>query len=99
MILHQFRRHLADEMHNFPAKPDGTTQSYALTTAALARKILDYLNAKDLTLPNGFEPDQPSYKLGTVLDRIIHFRTLGQDGVSFAYPGKPDLITLYSDKN
>ena len=34
-----------------------------------------------------------------MLDRIIHFRTLGQDIISFRHPGKPDLITLYSDKN
>ena len=101
MLLHQFRKHLADEIRNFPLEPNAATQSYAVTTAALARKILDYLNAKDLTLPNGFrlEGDSPTYKLATVLDRIIHFRTLGQDIISFGHPEKPDLITLYSDKN
>ena len=55
----------------------GHTQSYAVTTAAPTRKILDSLNAKDLTLPNGLHPEEPLYKLGTVLDRIIHFKTLG----------------------
>ena len=101
MILHQFRKHLADEIRKFPLEPNAATQSYAVTTAVLARKILDYLNAKDLTLPNGFrlEEDSPPYKLATVLDRIIHFRTLGQDIISFRHPGKPDLITLYSDKH
>ena len=101
MILHQFRTHLADEMRKFPLEPNAATQSYAVTTAALARKILGYLNAKDLTLPNGFrsEEDSTTYKLATVLDRIIHFRTLGQDIISFRHPGKPDLITLYSDKH
>lgn len=101
MILHQFRKHLADQIRNFPVEPNEATESYAITTAALARKILDYLNARDLTLPNGFEqrPNSPPYKLGTVLDRIIHFRTFGQDAISFNHPGKPDLVTLYSDKN
>ena len=101
MILYQFRKHLADEIRNFPVEPNAATESYAITTAALARKILDYLNARDLTLPNGFKrlPDSPPYKLGTVLDRIIHFRTFGQDVISFNHPGKPDLVTLYSDKH
>ena len=99
MILYQFRKHLAVEIGNFPVESNAATQSYAVTTAALARKILGYLNAKDLTLPNGLNPDTPPYKLGTVFDRIVHFRTLGQDGMSFDYPGKPDLVTLYSDKN
>ena len=64
MILYQFRKHLADEMRHFPVEMEAGTQSYALTTAALARKILDYLNARDLTLPNGFKPDSPPYKTG-----------------------------------
>ena len=99
MILYQFRRHLAEQIGHFPVEPNEATQSYAVTTAALARKILDFLNAKDLTLPNGLNLEEPPYKLGTVLDRIIHFKTLGQDAISFDYPGKPDLVTLYSDKN
>ena len=99
MILWHFRQHLAEEIRNFPAEPNEAVQSYAVTTAALARKILDYLNVEDLTLPNGLEPEEPPYQLGTVLNRIIHFKTLGQDAISFDYPGKPDLVTLYSDKS
>ena len=99
MILHQFRQHLAEQIRNFPTEPNQASQSHAVTTAALGRKILDYLNAKDLTVPNGLRPEDPPYKLGAVLDRIIHFKTLGQDAISFDYPGKPDLVTLYSDKN
>ena len=99
MILYQFRQHLNEEVRNFPAEPNEAVQSYAVTTAALARKILDYLNVEDLTLPNGLEPEEPPYQLGTVLNRIIHFKTLGQDAISFNYPGKPDLVTLYSDKS
>ena len=99
MILHQFRQHLAEQLRSFPAEANQATQSYAVTTAALGRKILDYLNAKDLTLPNGLRPEGQPYKLGTVLDRIIHFKTLGQDAISFDYPGKPDLVTLYSERN
>ena len=99
MILHQFRQHLAEQIGKMPMEPNVATQSYAVTTAALGRKILDYLNAQDLTLPNGLQPQEPAYNLGTVLDRIIHFKTLGQDAISFDYPGKPDLVTLYSDRN
>ena len=99
MILHQFRKHLAQEIRDSPREPNHATQSYAVTTAALGRKILEYLNAEDLTLPNGLRPEDPPYKLGTVLDRIIHFKTLGQDAISFDFPGKPDLVTLYSDRN
>ena len=99
MILHQFRQHLAEQVRSFPSEPNAAAESYAVTTAALSRRILDYLNAKDLTLPNGFQTEEPPYKLGTVLDRIIHFKVLGQDGISFDFPGTPDLVTLYSDKN
>ena len=99
MILHQFRQHLAEQIRNFPSEPNAATESYAVTTAALGRRILDYLNAKDLTLPNGLRPEDPPYDLRTVLDRIIHFKVLRQDAMSFDFPGKPDLVTLYSDRN
>ena len=98
MILDHFRQHLAAELTSFPAVPDATFESYAVTTAALARKILQYVNANDLFLPNGLKPDNEPYKLKTVLDRIIHFRLLGQDATSFEYPDEPDLVTLFSDK-
>ena len=105
MFLSQLRKHLADEIRNLPAKPSAATQSYALTTAVLARKMLDYLNAEDLTLPNGFrleaeeEKDRPPafYKLREVLDCIIHFRMLDQDDQFSPYRPTFDLITLYSD--
>ena len=99
MLLFQFRSHLADEIGNFPVLPNAATQSYAVTTAVLARRISDYIGAVDLTLPNGFQPTQRPYNLSTILDRIIHFKSLGQDIISFDHPGKPDLITLYSDRN
>ena len=99
MSLQLFRSHLADELHNFPETPTSAIQSYAITTATLARRILEYLNINDLTVPDGFEPERLAYKLKTVLDRIIHFRVLNQDAVSFDFPGMPDLVTLYSDKN
>ena len=107
MILHQVRKRLADEMHNFPVKPDATLQSCALSTAGLARNMLDYLNAEDLTLPNGFrleaeeEKDRPpaSYKLRDVLSCILHFRLLDQDDAFSHYRPTFDLITLYSDEH
>ena len=98
MILYKFRQHLAAELTSFPVEPYATIESYAVTTATLARKILQYVNAKDLILPNVLKSEDAPYKLITVLDRIVHFRLFGQDAISFDYPGKPDLVTLYSDK-
>lgn len=98
MILYKFREHLAAELTGFPVEPNAVIGSYAVTTAALARKILQYVNAKDLVLQNGLEPEEAPYKLITVLNRIVHFRLFGQDAISFDYPDKPDLVTLYSDK-
>ena len=109
MILHQVRKRLADEMHNFPVKPDATLQSRALSTAGLARNMLDYLNvnAEDLTLPNGWRPgaktnelrSPDSYKLRDVLNCILHFRMLEQDDAFSRYRPTFDLITLYSDEH
>ena len=99
MILWYFRKHLADELRNFPEEHSAATQSYAVVTATLARTMLAYLNANDLTIPNGFRTECPEYELLTVLNRIIHFRTLGQDAISYDFPGEPDLITVYSDKS
>ena len=91
MILYHFQQHLAAELTSFPEVPDATFESYAVTTAAQARKILQYVNANDLFLPNGLKSDNEPYKLMTVLDRIIHFRLLGQDAIYFEYPDEPDL--------
>ena len=101
MILSQFRKHLAEELTKLPMELTSESGSYAVTTAALARKILDYLNIQDLTIANGFRSDEPSYKLGTVLNRILHFKLFGWDSVSFPmYPkGNHDLVTVYSDKS
>ena len=107
MILHQVRKRLADEMHNFPVKPDATLQSCAVTTAGLARNMLDYLNAEDLKLSNGFRLEAgengfrppASYKLRDVLSCILHFRLLDQDDTFSRYRPTFDLITLYSKEN
>ena len=85
MILYQFRKHLAEELTKFPMELTPESESYAVTTAALTRKILDYLNIQDLTTSDGFQSDEPSYKLGTVLNRILHFKLFGWDAVSFPY--------------
>ena len=73
-------------------------ESYVVTTAALARRLLEYLAIDDLKVPNGFRDEPPNYPLRTVLDRILHFRVLHQDAMTFAIPGEPDLVTLYSDR-
>ena len=98
MILHAFRRHLGEELGKIPADAEQAFESYAVTTAALARRLLEYLAIDDLLVPNGFGGDPPSHELRTVLNRILHFRVLHQDAVTFAVPDEPDLVTLYSDR-
>ena len=98
MILHAFRKHLAEELEGIPADAERAFESYAVTTAALARRLLEYLAIDDLSVPNGFRDNPPDYPLRTVLDRILHFRVLHQDAMTFAIPGEPDLVTLYSDQ-
>ena len=111
MILYQLRKHLAYEIRNFSVKPNAGTQSYALTTAILARKMLDYLDVgcsgiEKLRLANGFRPDigtkvfrrPASYELREVLNCIIHFRMLDQDDQFSHYRPTSDLVTLYSDR-
>ena len=95
MILQSFREHLADELEKFPTEPDRTV-GLTVTTAALTRQLLDYLKIDDLAIPNGLKDDPPEYPLRIVLDRILHFRALHQDGLTTNWPGKPDLVTLYS---
>ena len=98
MILHAFRKHLAEELEKIPADAEQAFESYTVTTAAVARRLLEYLVIDDLSVPNGFGDDPPEYPLRTVLDRILHFRVLHQDVMTFAIPGEPDLVTLYSDQ-
>ena len=38
MILHDFRKHLADELARLPTEPEQAFESYAVTTAALTAK-------------------------------------------------------------
>ena len=40
MILHAFRKHLADELEKLPSDPEQAFESYAVTTAALARHLI-----------------------------------------------------------
>ena len=98
MILQDFRKHLADELARLPAEPEQPFESYAVTTAALARQIMAYLHIDDLAVPNGFNDDPPEYPLREVLNRIIHFRVLNPDALTFNFPGRPDLVTLCSDR-
>ena len=97
VILHAFRKHLAEELEKLPDNAEQMFESYAVTTAALARRLLDYLAIDDLTVPTGFLSDPAKDPLRTVLDRILHFRVLHQDAMTFAIPHEPDLVTLYSD--
>ena len=99
MILEMFRRHLADEIRRFPKKPGAAMQSYAVTTAILARRILEYAAINDLFLPAARSGSEDAYPLKDVLDRIIHFTALHQDMMTLGIPGEEgDLVTLYSDR-
>lgn len=98
MILQDFRNHLADELEKFPTEPERAFESYAVTTAALSRQIVDYLDIDDLAVANGFNDDPSEYPLREILNRIMHFRVLHPDALTFNVPGKPDLVTLYSDR-
>ncbi len=94
MMLTMFREHLADELQRFPDQPGRLFESYAVTTAALTRRILEYLGIDDLTVPAMHDR---AYKLKTVLGRIIHFRVSWPESVM---PGdtKPRWIMVYSDR-
>ena len=98
MILYAFRTHLAKELEKIPPDAEQVFESYAVTTAALARQLLEYLEIDDLSVASGLGDDPPAYPLRTVLDRILHFRVLHQDVMTFAIPGEPDLFTLYSER-
>ena len=101
MNLQLFRDHLAAELSNLPdIRSHWEVQSYALTTATLARRILKQLNINDLTIPSELHSERPAYSLSVILDCIIHYRVLHQDALSLPFPGsKDDVITLYSDRN
>ena len=78
MILHAFRKRLAEELDKIPTDAERALESNAVTTAVLARRLLEHLAIDDLSVPNGFRDDPPEYPLGTVLDRILHFGVGGQ---------------------
>ena len=93
MILTTVRERLTDELQRFPEQPGRSFESYAVTTAALTRTILKYLDIKDLTVPAMHDC---TFELKTVLDRIIHFRQMWPEG---GVPGaKPKWIMVYSDR-
>lgn len=98
MILHTFRKHLSEELEKIPANAEQAFESYAVTTAALGRRLMEYLKIDDLSVSNGLSGGPPDYPLRTVLDRILHFRVLHQDAMTFAIPHESDLFTLYSDQ-
>lgn len=93
-MLRTFREHLAEELRGFPQEPGPAFQSYAVTTASLARIILEYLGADDLTVPQHF--GSGVHRLRTVLDHIIHFPEIWPDRLPPF--GKTVSIMVYSDR-
>ena len=99
MILELFRKHLADELGRLPERPGAAVQSYAVTTAILARRILEYAGIDDLSLTDALSGRHDAYPLKDVLDRIIHFSALHQDLMTLGIPGEEgDRFTLHSDR-
>ena len=89
-----FRDHLARELERFAETPGPSFESYAVTTVALARTILEYLTIEDMTVPGMHDE---AYKLKTVLDRIIYFRVVHPE-VIWPTATKPKWILVYSDR-
>ena len=70
MILQAFRDHLAEELGEFPIEPDRRAfERYAVTSAVLARKLLDHLAIRDLGIPNGLKDYLPEYGLRILASR------------------------------
>ena len=87
-MLRSFREHLAEELRHFPQELGPSFESYAVTTAALARFILQYVGMDDVTVPARF--GRRADRLKTVLDRIIHFRVLYPENVPLSDKGGMD---------
>ena len=93
-MLKTFRNHLTKELRNFPEAPGPTFESYAVTTAALARSVVEYLHMDDLTVPAWLDSD--AYPLKTVLNWIIHHRVLYPERLPPS--GETVSILVYSDR-
>ena len=78
MILHAFRKHLADELEKLPSDPEQPFESYMVTTAALARQCWTIGDRGPDVFERWLGGEAAAYPLRKVLDRILHFRALHQ---------------------
>ena len=73
MDIQLIRNRLVEELANLPDVRTPEIQSYALTTAVLARRITEALNITDLHIQDAWQR-QTSHDLGRVLSKIVHYR-------------------------
>ena len=73
MKLQLYRDHLGSELRRLPDLRDQKIQSYALTTAILARKIIRHLRIDDMRLPSAGGPARTDHSLSSILNAFIHY--------------------------
>ena len=102
MRLQLFRDHLAVELSNMPDIRVQEVQSYALTTAILARTLVERLKIDDLNIEWSHDPEGRTYGLKRILNNIIHYRGFHPDHLHTLLYSSDDsadtIVRLYSDK-
>ena len=102
MRLQLFRDHLAVELRNMPDVRVQGVQSYALTTAILARTLVERLRIDDLNIEWSHDPEYREYGLKRILNNIVHYRGFHPDHMHTLLYSRDDpedtIVRLYSDE-
>ena len=102
MRLQLFRDHLSVELINMPDIRVQEVQSYALTTAILARTLVERLKIDDLNIEWSHDPQGRTYGLKRILNNIIHYRGFYPDHLHTLQYSNDDpadnIVRLYSDE-
>ena len=102
MRLQLFRDHLAVELRNMPDIRAQEVQSYALTTAILARTLVERLRIDDLNIEWSHDSQGRTYGLKRILNNIIHYRGFFPDHLHTLLYSTDDpadnIVRLYSDE-
>ena len=77
MDIQFIRNRLVEELTNLPDVTTPETQTYALTTAVLTRRITEALNINDLRIQDAWQRETSHY-LARVLNKIVHHRDFGR---------------------
>ena len=99
MNLQFFRDHLANELRDLPDVRSQNIQSYVLTTAVLARYIVDELGIEDLNVPAQYHPNKQSYPLKTILNSFVHYIVFRPPIWNLEREGSDYVFHLYSENN